>query len=48
MRRFFGFLVSLALTELIATAAIWMRIARLLALIQIARAPASLTTRVIV
>ena len=37
---FFGFLVSLALTELIAVAAIWMRIARLLALIQIARAPA--------
>jgi hypothetical protein len=38
---FSGFLVSLALTELIAIAAIWMRIARLLALIQIARAPAS-------
>jgi hypothetical protein len=37
---FSGFLVSLALTELIAVAAIWMRIARLLALIQIARAPA--------
>ena len=37
---FAGFLVSLALTELIAVAAIWMRIARLLALIQIARAPA--------
>jgi hypothetical protein len=39
---FSGTLVSLALTELIAAAAIWMRIARLLALIQIARAPASL------
>jgi hypothetical protein len=38
---FSGFLVSLALTELIAIAAIWMRIARLLALIQIARAQAS-------
>ena len=37
---FSGFLVSLALTELIAVAAIWMRIARLLAPIQIARAPA--------
>jgi hypothetical protein len=36
-----GFLLSLALTELIAAAAIWMRIARLLALIQIARAPES-------
>ena len=39
---FSGTLVSLALTELIAAAAIWMRIARLLALIQIARARASL------
>jgi hypothetical protein len=39
---FAGFLASLALTELIAVAAIWMRIARLLALIQIARAPARL------
>jgi hypothetical protein len=39
---FSGTLVSLALTELIAAAAIWMRVARLLALIQIARAPASL------
>jgi hypothetical protein len=39
---FVGFLVSLALTELIAVAAIWMRIARLLALIQIARAPTRL------
>jgi hypothetical protein len=37
-----GTLVSLLLTELIAVAAILMRIARLLALIQIARAPASL------
>jgi hypothetical protein len=37
-----GFLVTSALTELIAVAAIWMRIARLLALIQIARAAASL------
>lgn len=32
-----GFLVSMALTELIAVAVIWMRIARLLALIQIAK-----------
>jgi len=39
---FGGFLVSLALTELIAVAAIWMRVARLLALIQIARAPTHL------
>ena len=38
---FSGFLLTLALTELIAVAAIWMRIARLLALIQIARAAAS-------
>jgi hypothetical protein len=38
-----GFLFSLVLTELIAAAAIWMRIARLLTLIQIARAPASFT-----
>jgi hypothetical protein len=38
---FSGFLATLALTELIAVAAIWMRIARLLALIQIARAAAS-------
>jgi len=37
---FAGFLVSLALTELIVVAAVWMRIARLLALIQITRAPA--------
>ena len=36
---FSGTLVSLVLTELIATAAIWMRVARLLALIQISRAP---------
>jgi hypothetical protein len=34
---FSGLLTSLALTELIAVAAIWMRIARLMALIQIAR-----------
>jgi hypothetical protein len=34
---FSGLLVSLALTELIAVAAIWMRMARLMALIQIAR-----------
>jgi hypothetical protein len=32
-----GFLLSLALTQLIAVAAIWMRITRLMALIQIAR-----------
>jgi hypothetical protein len=38
---FSGFLLSLTLTELIAAATIWMRIARLLALVQIARAPAS-------
>jgi hypothetical protein len=41
---FSGFLVSLALTELIAGAAIWMRISRLLALIQIARATASFSS----